>query len=495
MVMTNLMRAGRLALLLLCAAGTAAVARADVRIKSKQTAGGQAYENTTYIKGKRQRSEQMGGQMITIQQCDLRRDIQIMPQAKAYTIRPYETGESAAATPASDTRQTTERTKGGLVTSTVTTKDTGERRQMFGYTARHIITTIETKSSPDSCSPMNSRMETDGWYIDAAFVLDCDTERAGAYRMPQQRTGCQDRYETRQVGTAKRGYPVWEKMTMFGEDGRESFSTLNEVVELSQATLDQSLFEPPTDYREVKDFSAASMMAGTSAGDSSNDRSGVAGAAYPSPASDSGMSANVKSMANAQPPQADGELGAKKAGVIRLGVAGVKTGAVGEGLNAAELAAAVQNTLAEYLKNPTVELVQLQAKLPPQIEAEAKEKECDFVVYANVSHKKGGGGSFGGMFGKVLAPAVGQVGIGHTGSTAGNVAGQVATNAIVSAGAVSADVKQKDELSLDIRVQAPGNASPVAARQFKSKARSAGEDIITPVIEQAAQMILDAAKS
>jgi hypothetical protein len=492
MTTTKLMRVGRLALLLFCAVGPAAVARADVKIKSKQTTGGQAYENTTYIKGKRQRSEQMGGQMVTIQQCDLRRDIQIMPQARAYTIRPYETAQAASTTtPASDTRQSSERTQGGLITSTVITKDTGERRQMFGYTARHIITVIETKSSPDSCSPMNSKMETDGWYIDAAFQLDCDNERATRYRAPRQGGGCQDRYETKTVGTAKRGYPVWEKMTMFGADGRESFSTLNEVVELSQATLDQSLFDPPADYREVKDFSAASMTAAVSAG---NGSAGLAGAAYTAPAADSSMSAHVKSMADA-PAAQPGELGAKRPGVVRLGVVAVKTGSVGEGLSAADLAAAVQNTLAEYLKSPSVELVQLEARLPSQVEAEAKQKECDFVIYANVSHKKGGGGGgFGGMFGKVMAPAIGQVGIGHTGSTAGNVAGQIATQAIVGAGTMSANVKQKDELTLDVRVQAPGNAAPAAARQFKSKARSAGEDIITPVVEQAAQMILDAAK-
>src|SRR3712207_528490 len=265
--MTNLLRAGRVALMLLCVATAAAEARADVKIKSRQTMQGQSYENTTYIKGKRQRSEQMGGQMVTIQQCDLRRDLQLMPQMKAYTVRPYDTGAATADTSnASDTRTTTERTRGGLDTMTVTTRDTGERKQMFGYPARHIITTIETKSSPDSCSPVNSKMETDGWYIDAAFVLDCDTERAGAYRNYQQRAGCQDRYETKQVGTARRGYPVWEKMTMFGEDGRESFSTVNEVIELSQATLDAALFEAPADYREVKDFSGASLAAAMTGG-------------------------------------------------------------------------------------------------------------------------------------------------------------------------------------------------------------------------------------
>ncbi|HEV2706236.1 MAG TPA: hypothetical protein VGV59_09955 [Pyrinomonadaceae bacterium] len=493
--MERLMRAGQIALLLLCVAGCGAVARADVKIKSRQTtrsqtSSSQTHENTTYIKGKRQRSEQMGGQMISIQQCDLRRDIQIMPQMKSYMIRPYDTDNAASVNASSAIAQPGTSKKGGVVTSTVTTRDTGERKQMFGYTARRIITTIETKSSPDACTPMNSKMETDGWYIDAAFVLQCDMERANAYRIPQQRGGCQDRYESKQVGAAKRGYPVWEKMTMYDEAGQESFSTVNEVVELSQATLDAALFDVPADYREVKDFSAASLMA--SASDGSDDRD-TAGAASASP-SDSGMSVNVRSMANTQPSQAASPLGAKRPGVVRLGIAAVKTGSVGEGLSAADLAAAVQNTLAEYLKTPTVELVQLEAKLPSLVEAEAKQKECDFIVFANVSHKKGGGGGFGGMFGKVVAPAVGQVGIGHTGSTAGNVAGQVATRAVVNAGDVSANVKQKDELTLDLRVQAPGSGSPAASKQFKSKAKSAGEDIITPVVEQAAQTILDAAK-
>lgn len=494
--MRRLLRAGRLALLVFCAAGSAAVAHADVKIKSRQTMQGQSYENTTYIKGKRQRSERMGGEMVTIQQCDLRRDIQLMRQAKSYTVTPYDTGAAPApSAPTTDTRQTTERTKGGLVTSTVTTRDTGERKQMFGHTARHIITTIETKSSPDSCSPVNSRMETDGWYIDAAFALDCDTERAGAYRQYQQRAGCQDRYEMKQVGAAKRGYPVWEKMTMFGEDGRESFTTVNEVVELSQATLDAALFDVPADYREVKDFSGAAMAAAVAGGDDDEDAStGAKSGSNSSPSASSGMGASVKNAAGAQAPQPAGEVGAKKPGVVRIGLAAVKTGSVGEGLNAADLAAAVRNTLAEHLKGSAVELVQLEAKLPAQVEAEAGQKECDFVVYASVSHKKGGGGGFGGMFGKVVAPAIGQVGYGHTGSTAGNVAAHATTTAVISAGEVSANVKQKDELTLDVRVQAPGGAAAAASKQFKAKAKSAGEDIITPVVEQAAQMILDAAR-
>ena len=68
----------RTAIAIGCLMLMSAVASADTKIKSRQTSGGQTYENTSYIKGKRQRSETNNGQMIMIQQCDLRRNIQIM---------------------------------------------------------------------------------------------------------------------------------------------------------------------------------------------------------------------------------------------------------------------------------------------------------------------------------------------------------------------------------------------------------------------------------
>ena len=248
------------------------IASADTKVKLRQTSGGQTYENTSYIKGKRQRSETNNGQMIMLQQCDLRRNIQIMPQAKVYVVQPYdEPATSNAANTSSPSYQPGTTKKGGVVTSTVTTRDTGERKQMFGYTARHIITTMVMDSSPDACSPIKSKMEIDGWYIDAAFALDCDLSQAYKSYRPQTGGGCQDRYETKQIGMAKKGFAVWEKTTMFGPDGAESFSTVNEVVEFSQATLDASLFDVPEGYREVKDFASAFSAGSTTTGNTESE--------------------------------------------------------------------------------------------------------------------------------------------------------------------------------------------------------------------------------
>ena len=51
----------RLAILLTCLVFSSS-AFADVKVKARQTVSGQTYENTTYIKGKRSRTEQnIGG--------------------------------------------------------------------------------------------------------------------------------------------------------------------------------------------------------------------------------------------------------------------------------------------------------------------------------------------------------------------------------------------------------------------------------------------------
>jgi hypothetical protein len=117
-------------------------------------------------------------------------------------------------------------------------------------------------------------MQIDGWYIVATFAIECDSQLAYTTYRPQQSGGCRDRYETKQIGTAKRGYPVWEKTTMFDPNGAESFSSISEVVEFSHAALDASLFEVPQGYREVKDFASAFSTGSTNdTGNTSNNES------------------------------------------------------------------------------------------------------------------------------------------------------------------------------------------------------------------------------
>jgi hypothetical protein len=476
----------QLAILFVCLVLTQ-TAFADVKIKTRQTSGGQTYEGTTYIKGKRQRAEQnmSGMQTVNITQCDLRRSVQIMPQSQSYMIDLWEQAQSVAPTSSTTKTQSTVE-KGGTVTVTYTTKDTGERKQMFGYTARHLIITMEMKSSPDACTKMNSKMVTDGWYIDAAFALDCDMERYKNYNpYNNEKNGCRDRYETKQIGAAKQGYPIYQKMTMFDEGGKEIHSFVNEVIELSNTTLDAALFDVPAGYREVKN--STELYAGMTS-QSAKSNSGSADGDNISSNNNSGLNASLKIAAAKNPSNTNTQVSAKKEGVVRIGLANVKTGSVGESMNATELAGAIQNTLSQYLKTPQIELVSLEAKLPSVIDAEAKLKECDYVIYANVSHKKGGGGMFGKMLGNIAGSAVSSVGYNNT---AAAIASHTASTAIYTAANAAGNVKAKDELTLDIKVNSNGGATALV-KQYKAKAKSDGEDIISPIIEQAAQAIIDA---
>jgi hypothetical protein len=473
----------KFAVLVACLISSTA-ALADVKIKTRQSVGGQTSENTTYIKGKRQRSEMMDGKMISITQCDLRRDVQIMPDGKVYMVNPFDDATTQAEKNVSQTQTTTKLETGGTVTTTYTVKDTGERKQMFGYAAKHLIITMESVASPDACTKTNSKMEMDGWYIDAAWYFQCDRGTAGGYT-PKAQGGCRDKYVMKQVGNVNRGYPVWEKMTMYDESGKEMMTSLNEVVELSQATLDASLFDIPQGFREVKNSSElySSMSSNQSSYNSSPSSSNT------NVPVNSGISRNVQNVSKSDA-NVPVTVGAKKEGTIRIGLAGVKTGAVGEGLNATELAGAIQNSLGEHLKGTKVELVQIEAKIASAIESEAAGKECDYVLYAQVSHKKGGGGF--GMFSKI-APALGNiVPVSGIGSRSGQVAGQIANTSIYTAANAAGSVKSKDELTLDIKLNATNGGAATLAKVYKMKAKSDGEDIISPLVEQAATAIVAA---
>lgn len=469
-----------------------ATALADVKIKTKQTMSGQSTENTTYIKGKRQRTEMMGGVMVTLTQCDLGRDLQMNPSTKTYTVNLYDDGSpQPQATNASGTSAPV--TKGGTMFVTTTIKDTGERKQMFGFTARHIIQTIETETSPDACLPSKTKMEMDMWVIDAEFGLACTTERYYRPYKNAKNGGCQDKIQQKTIGGAKSGYPLWQKMTSYDASGKESFSTISEVVELSKATLDQALFEAPADYREVSDstqlYAAAATTAASGVSLKSDD---PYGANSPNSAS-SGMTSSIKN-ANSNPvstqtqTEAPASTPAKKPGSVRIGVT-VKTTSVGEGITATDLSAAVQNTIGQFLKGTNVEIVPLEARLAAAQTSEAKEKQCDFVLNVTAAHKKGGGGGFGG-FGKVFS-AVAPI-IPMAGGVAGMVASQVVSTAIITATSVSGNVKSKDELTLDLKLSSTTDNSTPLAKQYKTKAKADGDDIISALVEQAAQAILDA---
>ena len=242
------MKSTTLALALLC---SASIALADVKITTKSTGGGQGITSTTYIKGARQRTEGMG--YTTIYQCDLKRMIQINDKTKSYLITPL-TGATGAK-PANTQGAGTSARRGGVITYTTTSTDTGERKQMLGMTAKHFKSRTVVEASEGACNSMNMEMETDGWYVDLPTGQNCPMDAAS--NMPLDQSECVDEVRYKTEGVANTGYPVMTTTQIKFNMGDDSpaipaSSSTQEVIDISTVTLDRALFEAPAEYREVK---------------------------------------------------------------------------------------------------------------------------------------------------------------------------------------------------------------------------------------------------
>ena len=351
---------------------------ADIKITYRSTTSGHTYQSTTMIKGARERNEMNTGSgmdVITITQCDLKRTLQISDRAKKYVITPMDTVE-ASQSPAPNTEATARPSvRGGVVTYTSTATDTGERKEMFGFTARHIKTSLTIQSSPDACNPTNQRMETDGWYIDLSYGLDCDLGRAQVASRPMAVGGCRDRVQFRRQGVAKTGYPLSETTTMYGPDGNVVFTSTKEVVELSRSPLDSALFDVPAGYAEARDTQELYAMPSMDA---------TMGGQFNQGVQQPPVSATVTST----------PAGAKARGALRVGVV-----TINNKTNKAVSIETLRDRLVGNIESAGVDAVSLNAISQMEAEIEAKAKDCDFILYTDITALKSS--KLGGMFGRV----------------------------------------------------------------------------------------------
>src|ERR1044071_1928298 len=180
--------------------------QSDVKVRQRMSFGPtNSSESILYIKGPRMRSEMAGGMgYTTIQQCDLKRTLTLNDKAKTYLISSMDGSSPATVSDggaSSAAVQPSTQPRGGVVNVTNTITDTGERKQMFGFTARHIKTSIEMKASPEACAK-DQKMETDGWYIDFNYTYECPGQTQKYQAMPvQPQPGCKDEIRSRTVGT------------------------------------------------------------------------------------------------------------------------------------------------------------------------------------------------------------------------------------------------------------------------------------------------------
>lgn len=348
-------------------------ASADLKIKTRTTMQGHTTEGTVYIKGPRERNEMsFGGRggSVSITQCDQKRMITI--SGNQCMIIPMGGGETSCPSMPNmramgrDMGNPEPSRKGGVVTITRTSTDTGERQDMFGYKARHMKSSMMMESSPDACNQSHMKMEIDGWYADLSVGFSCREENYGAMACggPGSKPGCSDRIVMKGGGGgAPMGYPMKQTTTMTSEQGTFTMST--EVLELTNATLEAPLFDMPPGCK-VMDMSAMMKTGGAAATPSD-------ATAEPAPAPATAKAAPTPSPAAAPAPT----VAPKTEGVVRVGVVKIKDMS-GQGLPTNNLRL---NLISELERNK-MEAVPLDTDAPhPDVENEARAKQCDYIVY------------------------------------------------------------------------------------------------------------------
>lgn len=326
--------------------------------------------STIYVKGMRKRTESeammgMPRPPVTIEQCDLQRTIKINDKKKLYFIIPFakdaeeviDEDAKPATKPKPAVPDKNVAKKGGTITMWYTITDTGERKKMNGFIARHIWTYQKIKPSPDACTMKDSIIiKTDGWYIDLPQFNCPERYSASTPNMnPEQRKpDCVDKFVTRRKGKGKLGFPLTETRTiiMGGANPQMSeFETKLETLEFITTKLDSMLFEIPPGYTLAA--SEEDLQDKMDMGDMMNQFKN--------------MNKNGGQPANGNEP--------KKAGVIRIGVL-VPAGDAQ--LNAADL----QQYLAADLNSGKTEGV------PVADAEEAKRMNCDYTLSTEFTRLK-----------------------------------------------------------------------------------------------------------
>lgn len=181
--------------------------------------------------------------------------------------------------------------------------------------------------------------------------------------------------------------------------------------------------------------------------------------------------------------------GAKAPGIIRIGVA-LPTVQMGPQPAVDGASEGVRGVMMKYLAGPSFEIVPLTAQLPVQIEAEGRQRECDFVLYLALSAKQKGGSGLGFLRGAAqMSNVIPMLGAAH--GAVGTIAGAAAGTVLSGAAGAASMVKAKSDVSFEYKLMAAGSSAPALSDIVTTKATQDGEDVISTLVEKAAGAVVN----
>jgi hypothetical protein len=150
------------------------------------------------------------------------------------------------------------------------------------------------------------------------------------------------------------------------------------------------------------------------------------------------------------------------------------------------VAVSVRSLFQSYLTGPTLRSIALDAKLASQANQEAIQKQCTKVLTVSLTRKAGGNGkSKVATAAQAAGTAAGYIAGGGIGEIA--VAGAAAGAQAI--GSLASNTRAKDEMRIEYRVTTVDGVQILAPKTDSRKAQSNGEDIVTPLVERAANAI------
>ena len=177
-------------------------------------------------------------------------------------------------------------------------------------------------------------------------------------------------------------------------------------------------------------------------------------------------------------------FGPKKPGVVRIGIFMPQYELGGSG---GETASESLRTVEEqYLSGPKTEIVRISALLPVQATAEAREKQCDYVLVTSLTQKKNSGWSGALRTLSAATPMAAMIPGAGMAAIAASQSLAIASTTVVMA---SSGVKAKAEITFEYSLNSADGTSVWRDAQ-KAKARTDGEDVVTPMIQKAATNIV-----
>jgi len=161
--------------------------------------------------------------------------------------------------------------------------------------------------------------------------------------------------------------------------------------------------------------------------------------------------------------------------------------------DASTASGALRDLFTSFLAGPSLRAQPLTARLASQVREEAQQASCPYLLVTTLKHehKRGGGGLLGRMATDAAKQGVWEAGVGSR-SVAGRIAGQAAYGAASQAAYTYANsVHNKDEVTLAYRLE-QGDGKALLDKSDKRKAKMDGEDLLTPLVQQAAEAVVAA---